>query len=110
MVNFGKKLMVDQVEEWKGYYINYKLMKKMLKQYVEQTQHGGKDREHVLKEFSRILDDQIERLYFFYYNNKAILPVGLRNWENNALLFWNSMIYHKFLSYVMHTEKLGLIL
>jgi hypothetical protein len=41
------------------YYINYKLMKKMLKQYVEQTQHGGKDREQVLKEFSRILDDQV---------------------------------------------------
>lgn len=41
------------------YYINYKLMKKMLKQYVQQTEHAGKDREQVLKEFSRILDDQV---------------------------------------------------
>jgi len=65
--------MVDQVEEWKGYYINYKLMKKMLKQYVEQTQHGGKDREHVLKEFSRILDDQIERIVLFLLQQQGHL-------------------------------------
>jgi hypothetical protein len=44
------------------YYINYKLMKKMLKQYVQQTQHGGKDREQVLKDFSRILDDQVYKM------------------------------------------------
>lgn len=43
------------------YYINYKLMKKLLKQYVQQTQIGGKDCEQVLKEFSRILDDQVCR-------------------------------------------------
>jgi len=36
----------------------------MLKQYVEMTQHGGKDREHVLKEFSRILDDQVYKESF----------------------------------------------
>jgi hypothetical protein len=39
-------------------------MKKMLKQYVEQTQHGGKDCERVLKEFSRILDDQVYKESF----------------------------------------------
>jgi hypothetical protein len=44
------------------YYINYKLMKKMLKQYVQQTQHGGKNREQVLKDFSRILDDQVYKM------------------------------------------------
>ncbi|CAD6262631.1 unnamed protein product [Miscanthus lutarioriparius] len=73
MVNFGKKLMADQVEEWKGYYINYKLMKKMLKQYVQQTQHGGKDREQVLKDFSRILDDQIERIVLFLLQQQGHL-------------------------------------
>uniref|UniRef100_A0A0E0PCY3 SPX domain-containing protein n=1 Tax=Oryza rufipogon TaxID=4529 RepID=A0A0E0PCY3_ORYRU len=73
MVNFGKKLMADQVEEWKGYYINYKLMKKMLKQYVQQTQLGGKDREQVLKEFSRILDEQIERIVLFLLQQQGHL-------------------------------------
>nr|CAD1831184.1 unnamed protein product [Ananas comosus var. bracteatus] len=33
-------------------------MKKKVKQYVQQTQEGGKDRQQVLKEFSRILDDE----------------------------------------------------
>ncbi|KAE8788586.1 putative membrane protein [Hordeum vulgare] len=73
MVNFGKKLMADQVEEWKGYYINYKLMKKLLKQYVQQTQIGGKDCEQVLKEFSRILDDQIERIVLFLLQQQGHL-------------------------------------
>uniref|UniRef100_A0ACD5V4V8 Uncharacterized protein n=1 Tax=Avena sativa TaxID=4498 RepID=A0ACD5V4V8_AVESA len=73
MVNFGKKLAADQVEEWKGYYINYKLMKKMLKQYVQQTQIGGKDCEQILKEFSRILDDQIERIVLFMLQQQGHL-------------------------------------
>lgn len=34
-------------------------MKKKVKQYVQQTQEGGKDRQQVLKEFSRILDDEV---------------------------------------------------
>lgn len=42
------------------YYINYKMMKKKVKQYVQQTQTGGKNREQVLKEFSRVLDDQVQ--------------------------------------------------
>uniref|UniRef100_A0A0A9EX63 Uncharacterized protein n=1 Tax=Arundo donax TaxID=35708 RepID=A0A0A9EX63_ARUDO len=53
---------------------------------------------------------RLKGLCFFCYNNKATLPAGLRNWENNALLLWNIMIYHKFPSYVMRIEKLGEIL
>ena len=34
-------------------------MKKKVKQYVQQTQTGGKNRDQVLKEFSRMLDDQV---------------------------------------------------
>lgn len=34
-------------------------MKKKVKQYVQQTQTGGKNRDQVLKEFSRVLDDQV---------------------------------------------------
>ncbi|VAH35026.1 unnamed protein product [Triticum turgidum subsp. durum] len=55
------------------YYINYKLMKKLLKQYVQQTQIGGKDCEQVLKEFSRILDDQIERIVLFLLQQQGHL-------------------------------------
>ncbi|KAG1354615.1 SPX domain-containing membrane protein [Cocos nucifera] len=73
MVNFGKRLMADQVQEWKGYYINYKLMKKKVKQYVQQTQAGGNDRCQVLKEFSRMLDDQIEKTVLFLLEQQGLL-------------------------------------
>ena len=34
-------------------------MKKKVKQFAEQIQEGGQDRRRVLKEFSRMLDDQV---------------------------------------------------
>ncbi|XP_039116363.1 uncharacterized protein LOC120251785 isoform X2 [Dioscorea cayenensis subsp. rotundata] len=63
MVNFGKR-----------YYINYKLMKKRVKLYVQQTQVDGKDHQQVLKEFSRILDEQVDRSQWdelLAYNGKV---------------------------------------
>ena len=41
------------------YYINYKLMKKKVKQYVQQIEGGAQNRRHVLKDFSRMLDTQV---------------------------------------------------
>ncbi|KAI3914879.1 hypothetical protein MKX01_018048 [Papaver californicum] len=58
MVAFGKKLKDRQIQEWQGYYINYKLMKKKVKQYAQQIEVGAQHRRHVLKEFSRMLDKQ----------------------------------------------------
>ncbi|KAM3191758.1 hypothetical protein ACQJBY_069165 [Aegilops geniculata] len=58
MVRFGKKLTASQVTKWRGYYINYELMKKKVKQYGQQLQQGEKDRRPVLKDFSKMLDDQ----------------------------------------------------
>ncbi|KAJ8511807.1 hypothetical protein OPV22_002241 [Ensete ventricosum] len=72
MVNFGKKLMADQIQEWKRYYINYKLMKKKLKQFVQQTQGGREDRQ-VIKEFSKMLDDQIEKIVLFVLEQQGLL-------------------------------------
>ncbi|CAN6274939.1 unnamed protein product [Urochloa humidicola] len=79
MVNFGKRLMADQLEEWREYYINYKMMKKKVKQYVQQTQTGGKNREQVLKEFSRVLDDQIEKLVLFLLQQQGHLASRIKN-------------------------------
>ncbi|XP_072966884.1 SPX domain-containing membrane protein OsI_21475-like [Typha angustifolia] len=73
MVNFGKKLMADQVQEWKGYYINYKLMKKRVRQYAQQIQQGVKDRRQVLKDFSKMLDDQIEKIVLFLLEQQGLL-------------------------------------
>lgn len=43
-----------------SYYINYKLMKKKVKQYVRQIEVSEQNREYVLKDFSRVLDSQVE--------------------------------------------------
>jgi len=65
--------MADQIPEWKGYYINYKLMKKKVKQYGQQLQQGEKDRRRVLKDFSKMLDDQIEKIVLFLLEQQGML-------------------------------------
>ncbi|KAK9276144.1 hypothetical protein L1049_005675 [Liquidambar formosana] len=73
MVAFGKKLKERQIQEWQGYYINYKLMKKKVKQYAQQIQVGTQDRRHVLKDFSRMLDNQIEKIVLFLLEQQGLL-------------------------------------
>ncbi|RDX84757.1 SPX domain-containing membrane protein, partial [Mucuna pruriens] len=73
MVAFGKKLKERQIQEWQGYYINYKLMKRRVKQYAQQIQVGTLDRRHVLKDFSRMLDNQIEKIVLFLLEQQGLL-------------------------------------
>ncbi|KAK7279892.1 hypothetical protein RJT34_24951 [Clitoria ternatea] len=73
MVAFGKKLKERQLQEWQGYYINYKLMKKRVKNYAQQIQLGTQDRRHVLKDFSRMLDNQIEKIVLFLLEQQGLL-------------------------------------
>ncbi|XP_050379159.1 SPX domain-containing membrane protein At4g11810-like [Argentina anserina] len=73
MVAFGKKLKERRIEEWKGYYINYKLMKKKVKRYAQQIKEGTLDRRHVLKDFSIMLDNQIEKIVLFMLEQQGLL-------------------------------------
>ncbi|XP_031493932.1 SPX domain-containing membrane protein OsI_21475-like [Nymphaea colorata] len=73
MVAFGKKLKEYRFPEWERYYINYKLMKKKVRQYAHQIQVGEQDRNQVLKEFSRMLDHQIEKIVLFLLEQQGIL-------------------------------------
>ncbi|MCD7450466.1 hypothetical protein HAX54_006536, partial [Datura stramonium] len=73
MVSFGKKLKERQIQEWQGYYINYKLMKRKLKQYANQSQAVVPDRRFVLKDFSRMLDNQIEKVVLFLLEQQGVL-------------------------------------
>ncbi|KAK9927344.1 hypothetical protein M0R45_024531 [Rubus argutus] len=73
MVAFGKKLKDRQIEEWRGYYINYKLMKKKVKRYAQQIKEGTLDRRHVLKDFSIMLDNQIEKIVLFLLEQQGLL-------------------------------------
>ncbi|XVF13219.1 hypothetical protein REPUB_Repub08aG0189500 [Reevesia pubescens] len=77
MVAFGKKLKEGQIQEWQGYYINYKLMKKKVKQYAHQIEVGTQDRRHVLKDFSRMLDNQIEKIVLFLLEQQGLLSSRL---------------------------------
>ncbi|RRT62388.1 hypothetical protein B296_00042901 [Ensete ventricosum] len=47
-------------------------MKKKLKQFVQQTQGGREDRQ-VIKEFSKMLDDQIEKIVLFVLEQQGLL-------------------------------------
>ncbi|KAK4803012.1 hypothetical protein SAY86_001215 [Trapa natans] len=73
MVAFGKKLKERQIKEWEGYYINYKLMKKKVKQYAQQIGAGSQERRYVLKDFSRMLDNQIEKIVLFLLEQQGTL-------------------------------------
>lgn len=53
MLNAGYNMCIPR------YYINYKFMKKKVKQYSQQIQVGAQDRRNVLNEFSRVLDNQV---------------------------------------------------
>ncbi|KAF7828325.1 SPX domain-containing membrane protein [Senna tora] len=79
MVEFGKKLKERQIQEWQGYYINYKLMKKRVRQYAQQMQQGTQDRRHVLKDFSRMLDNQIEKIVLFLLEQQGLLASRIAN-------------------------------
>ncbi|KAL6550063.1 hypothetical protein OROMI_020551 [Orobanche minor] len=73
MVAFGKKLKERQIQEWHGYYINYKLMKKKVKQYSNQIEAGALDHRYVLKDFSRMLDIQIEKIVLFMLEQQGLI-------------------------------------
>ncbi|KAG2330500.1 hypothetical protein Bca52824_001680 [Brassica carinata] len=78
MVAFGKKLKERSIEEWQEYYINYKLMKKKVNQYGRQIEVGSLDRRHVLKDFSRMLDHQIEKISLFMLEQQGLLSSRLQ--------------------------------
>ncbi|XP_042051071.1 SPX domain-containing membrane protein At4g22990-like [Salvia splendens] len=86
MVAFGKKLKERQLQEWEGYYINYKLMKKKVKNYTNQIE-AGSERRHVLKDFSRMLDNQIEKIVLFMLEQQGLLAsrIAQLNEQQEAL-------------------------
>ncbi|KAK4476549.1 hypothetical protein RD792_015705 [Penstemon davidsonii] len=64
-----------------SYYINYKLMKKKVKQYLRQLELSEENRDHILKDFSRILDKQIEKIVLFLLEQQGQLAKRLSNLE-----------------------------
>lgn len=77
MVAFGKKLIATQIQEWQGYYINYKLLKKKVNQYTRQIENGTENRPIVLKDFSIMLDNQLEKIVMFILEQQGLLAKRL---------------------------------
>ncbi|PIA49699.1 hypothetical protein AQUCO_01300452v1 [Aquilegia coerulea] len=77
MVAFGKRLKERQIQEWQRYYIDYKLMKKKVKQYAQQNEVAAQDRHNNLKEFSRMLDYQIEKVVLFLLEQQGLLATKI---------------------------------
>ncbi|XP_044950315.1 SPX domain-containing membrane protein OsI_32082-like [Hordeum vulgare subsp. vulgare] len=77
MVKFSKKLTTDQVPGWEEYYFNYKLLKARVKVYTEQTKEGNHDRRRVLKDFSKLLDDEIEKIVLFMIEQQGLIAARL---------------------------------
>ncbi|MCH93131.1 SPX domain-containing membrane protein [Trifolium medium] len=48
-------------------------MKKRVRQYAQQIEQGTQDRRHVLKDFSRMLDNQIETIVLFLLEQQGLL-------------------------------------
>ncbi|KAF8780771.1 hypothetical protein HU200_000711 [Digitaria exilis] len=79
MVNFSKKLTTDQIPGWEEHYFNYKLLKDRVKEYTEQTKEGNRDRRRVLKDFSKLLDDEIEKVVLFMIEQQGLIAARLEN-------------------------------
>lgn len=88
MVAFGKKLKASRIPEWNCYYINYKLLKKKVNRYAQQLEGGVQDHHDVLKDFSRMLDDQIEKVVLFLLQQQGHLANRLLGLEEQHHAVW----------------------
>ncbi|GLT84487.1 hypothetical protein SLE2022_027120 [Rubroshorea leprosula] len=77
MVAFGKKLKASQISEWQGYYIDYKFLKKKVNRYAQQLEVGVQGHHDVLKDFSIMLDREIEKIVLFLLQQQGQLASRL---------------------------------
>ncbi|KAL8170633.1 hypothetical protein V2J09_022437 [Rumex salicifolius] len=56
---------------------NTGMVRKKVKQYGQQLQNGALERNHVLKDFSRMLDSQIEKIVLFLLEQQGLLAERL---------------------------------
>ncbi|GJN34397.1 hypothetical protein PR202_gb23053 [Eleusine coracana subsp. coracana] len=68
----------------KWYYFNYNLLRRRVKEYTEQTKEGNHDRRRVLKDFSKLLDDEvcyglIEKIVLFMIEQQGLIAARLED-------------------------------
>ncbi|BAT09019.1 Os09g0521800, partial [Oryza sativa Japonica Group] len=61
------------------YYFNYKMLKGRVNEYTEQTKEGTQYRRRVLKDFSKLLDDEIEKIVLFMIEQQGLIAARLED-------------------------------
>ncbi|OEL15966.1 SPX domain-containing membrane protein, partial [Dichanthelium oligosanthes] len=54
-------------------------LKGRVKEYIEQTKEGNRDRRRVLKDFSKLLDDEIEKVVLFMIEQQGLIAARLED-------------------------------
>ncbi|MCO5549845.1 hypothetical protein L7F22_003319 [Adiantum nelumboides] len=78
MVGFGKQLRELQNPEWEPYYINYKMMKKKMKSYLQVQGASEEEKAIIRRQFTKLLDWQIEKIVLFLLQQQGYLAARLR--------------------------------
>lgn len=75
-MKFGKTLLLTSKQEWSKYYIDYKLLKKVIKKFIEhkeeiqqETQESEKNR--LISEFFELLEKELKKVNAFYIERET---------------------------------------
>ncbi|TYZ59409.1 hypothetical protein PybrP1_001030 [[Pythium] brassicae (nom. inval.)] len=71
MVQFAKKLAAAQRPEWTGHYLEYKQLKKRLKNVIGARREATADRAREQEGFQRALDSEVERVVLFFLTKQG---------------------------------------
>eukprot|EP00850_Spirogloea_muscicola_P014916 SM000110S18923 [mRNA] locus=s110:283319:287945:+ [translate_table: standard] len=79
MVQYGQYLVAHQVPGWEAYYIQYKQLKKRIKEYAaRQGANNEEDGVERVRRFSEIVDSQVERTVLFLIEQQGLLAGRLQ--------------------------------
>eukprot|EP00850_Spirogloea_muscicola_P010018 SM000057S18448 [mRNA] locus=s57:693290:697883:- [translate_table: standard] len=79
MVQYGQYLVAHRVPGWEAYYIQYKQLKKRIKEYAaRQGANNEEDGVERVRRFSEIVDSQVERTVLFLIEQQGLLAGRLQ--------------------------------
>ncbi|KAI9916894.1 hypothetical protein PsorP6_017801 [Peronosclerospora sorghi] len=82
MVQFAKKMAAAQRPEWKGHYLEYKQLKKKLREVVEAHQEETRQEQ---ENFKHALDSEVERVVLFFLTQQGKFASTLQELRTQQL-------------------------
>lgn len=75
IMKFGKTLILSSKQEWSKYYLDYKLLKKVIKKFIEHkdVQQEGQDsqKNSLISEFFELLEHELKKVNNFYIERET---------------------------------------